>query len=97
MSPKPRIYAMPGRWIAQAACRDRGATMLVPDRRNPDEWSHTQRNGVACARYICSGCGVRAECRAWACGGEDDDDPVPHHVAGGLTPSERRQLRDGRR
>lgn len=97
MSPKPRIYAMPGRWIAQAACRDRGDTMLVPDRSDSSRWTATARNAAVLARYICSGCGVRAECRAWACAGEDDDDPVPHHVAGGLTPSERKQLRERRR
>ena len=45
------------------------------------------------ARNLCNSCPVLTPCREWAL---QDPDPVPMHVAGGLTVRERRRLRNTR-
>lgn len=78
------------RWANRAACI--GSTdHLMPE--NVMKARHVSRRippkhvgAIEQARIVCRACPVLAECMAWVLGPED---PVPHHVAAGMTPFER--------
>lgn len=90
---------MPGRWTDRAACRGQTATMAMPDLHRDDGrpggvYTVRQRAHVAAARTLCAGCPVRDECAAWALA---HPDPAAGMMAGGMTPSQRRDVRNRRR
>jgi hypothetical protein len=72
-----------GDWRHRAACRDVDPELFYPaaDSGPPIEAQ------VAEAKTVCAGCPVRAECLTFAMSA------LPHGVAGGLTPAERRRYR----
>jgi hypothetical protein len=80
----------PGPWVAKAACRGRhdlmcyNATNVLSD--PPARFKTETEQAVA----ICLTCPVITECRSWAL---TTPDPAFDHVAGGLTPWERRKIR----
>jgi hypothetical protein len=80
----------PGDWKQQAACKGKynlmcyGATNVLVE--NPRRFTEESERAVA----ICMTCPVMAECREWAM---STPDPAFDHVAGGLTPWERRNIR----
>lgn len=65
-------------WRDRAACRDIESDVFFPEKG---------ANATA-ARLICSGCGVRAECLAYALSANER-----HGMWGGLTDRQRRPLR----
>ncbi len=82
---------MTEQWMAAAECSCAGDVMLLPETRQRTVVHRHTATAVA----ICTICPVKAECRTWACAG--DNDPVPAHIAGGLTPRQREQVRRQRR
>lgn len=71
-------------WRALARCRD----IADPEIFFPTaESGHLLETEVAEARKVCAGCPVTEQCLAFA------RERLPHGIAGGLTPAERR--RDG--
>jgi len=80
----------PGPWIKQGACRGRhnvmcyAATNVIAER--PGRFKAETEAAVA----ICINCPVLQQCRSWAL---TTPDPAVDHVAGGLTPWERKNIR----
>lgn len=74
------VYALPGDWADDAACRGAVETMTydLPPSTN------------AQAKAVCGRCPVIAACRTWAL---TCPDPAQGMVAGGLTPPERNRVR----
>lgn len=86
----------PGLWVTDAACRGLNHKMVLP--LNITYTARYQRYAgvvaqVAEAKAICAECPVLAECRIWAL---TTPDPAIDHVAGALTPWERRTIRKQR-
>jgi hypothetical protein len=73
-------------WRSRAACRGWDPELFFPAAEDGPEY----RTQVAAAKHVCSGCPVRAACLAEALV------RIPHGIAGGLTPEERRDLAGGR-
>jgi hypothetical protein len=80
----------PGPWVAKAACRGRSDLMCYTQinviAERPGKFTAATETAVA----ICLTCPVIAECRSWAL---TTPDPAVDHVAGGLTPWERKNIR----
>lgn len=74
-------------WRTRASCRDVDPEIFFPTA----ETGPMLDAEVAVARAVCGGCSVRAECLAFA------RQRLPHGVAGGMTPGERRRLDGGPR
>lgn len=80
----------PGPWKRHGACRGKheimcyAATNVIAER--PGRFTEQSERAVA----VCLTCPVIAECRTWAM---STPDPAFDHVAGGLTPWERRTIR----
>lgn len=79
------LIAAPGDWAASAECARVGADMSLHD--GQDERSASSRARKA----VCDRCTVLDACREWAL---TVPDPAIAHVAGGLHPFERAQLRN---
>lgn len=86
----------PARWVDHAACRGTSGHLL-PERalktrhgRVPAEHAHQVGKALA----MCAVCPVLEQCRAWSTDGFED--PVPHHIAGGMHPFERMKARRAR-
>lgn len=90
---------IPGRWTEHAACRGRMAVMAPPCLNKAhgvhDRLNVRQRGQIAQAKALCAQCPVLEECTAWALGGLDD--PAVGMVAAGMTPNQRRLVRNRRR
>ena len=89
MTPQPdsRIYYPPtGEWAIQAACK--GARGVMDGERIAGKGGGTS---WAQARRFCASCPVRDECLAHALEHEE-----PHGMWGGMTPNERRGVKQSR-
>ena len=79
----------PGGWIVDAACKgQRMYYQTIQAQTNqvgPEERKFEKR-----ALLICKACPVIEDCRTWAM---QPNDPAVDHIAGGLTPRQRRDLR----
>lgn len=75
----------------EVACWHQGHRWMVPsfDTRRP--YTAADRQRINQAKADCHRCPVLDTCRRYAL---SPVDPVPFHVAGGLTPAERRQIRN---
>lgn len=79
----------PGPWVNEAACRGRNDIMVLPC--GSARMSQRRIRDLAePAKEICGTCVVIEPCRDWAL---TTPDPAVDHIAGGLTPAERQQLR----
>ena len=83
----PRNYrrdlpASPGDWAERAACARTKTDMGL--------FSNASPQAVESRRLVCSGCPVLDDCKAWAL---TVPDPAFGHMAGGLAPAERSQIR----
>jgi hypothetical protein len=85
------IAQAPGPWVVAAACADSDISMEVAEPGGPARWHHTPAEAAAVA--VCRTCPVLEPCRTWAL---TEPDPAVGHVAGGLTPRDRRWKRIGR-
>lgn len=74
-------------WIEHAACKGMTDVFFAPDYENPA----VRRTRLLMAQRTCAGCPVLLECRAWATAGGSDQ--LAESYAGGLTASERKQIR----
>jgi WhiB family redox-sensing transcriptional regulator len=83
--PKP-----PGDWITRGACRGRHDLFVYPVTNIISEREARHREQTAKAVAICVTCPVITECRSWAL---TMPDPAFDHIAGGLSPWERKRLR----
>ncbi len=82
----------PGDWIDHAACR--GRRMFYDcNQAQKQRLSYADKAFEREALEVCASCPVLGECRSWAM---QDVDPAVDHVAGGLTPRQRHDLRKGR-
>lgn len=80
------------RWRSYAACN--GHTHLLTETYRVNRPMKGNLATIARAKTICNTCPVIDNCRNWALEGWDD--PVSHHIAGGLTPHERHTIRRNR-
>lgn len=71
----------PPDWHADSLCKEVDGEIFFPDNYHP-------ANTLA-ARRICATCDVKLICLKWAL-----DTCEPHGILGGLTPNERKALRD---
>lgn len=69
-------------WRSRASCRNADPEIFFPTA----EAGPQLEAEVAAARAVCGGCPVRPACLAFA------RERLPHGIAGGLTPGERRRL-----
>lgn len=67
-------------WRDSAACAESDPEIWFP---KSSAWSPGHPAWTV-PRFICQGCPVLAECRAWV-----DENPQPEGMFGGLTPAER--------
>jgi hypothetical protein len=72
-----------GDWRHRAACRGVDPELFYPVAEDGPPYEEQ----VAAAKAVCAGCPVRAECLAFALVA------LPHGIAGGMTPAERRRHR----
>lgn len=80
-------------WMEHAACRG-SLNHLIPERlmkTRRDRIPAAFKAQVEAARLVCASCPVLEACRIWCV--DSADDPVPHHIAAGLTPQERSKVR----
>lgn len=81
----------PGEWVADAACKTERMWYRTiaahAGRTRPDELEWEAR-----MLAICQACPVLSQCREWALG---DIEPATDHIAGGLTPRQRWEIRRG--
>lgn len=83
----------PGEWRHQAACR--GQTMFYAAiQAHNNRVSIKDREMERAALASCQSCEALQACRAWAL---QPIEPATDHVAGGLTPRQRNEIRKGRR
>ncbi len=80
-------HGRPGDFRHRAACRSVDPEVFFPVAEAGPELARE----VGIAKRVCAGCPVRSECLTWALAHQ------PHGIAGGLTETERVQLRHGRR
>jgi hypothetical protein len=89
---------IPGRWTEHAACCGQTAVMAPPCLNKPyaseDRLTVRQRGEIAAARVLCFQCPVLGECTAWAL--DSAEDPAIGMVAAGMTPNQRRLVRNRR-
>lgn len=72
----------PPEWIAEALCAETDPAIFFPD----------IGGSIAAPKRVCNACPVRAECMESAL----EDEPG-HGIYGGLTPMERRAVRNDRK
>jgi hypothetical protein len=70
-------------WRHHSACRGTDPELFFPVATS----GLAHQAQVQRAKAVCSGCPVREQCLAWAL------EALPHGIAGGLTETERQQLR----
>lgn len=80
--------AVPGWWVADAACKGDTASMALPERAG-------RQGPTIQARFLrlrerCLACPVYDQCREWAL---TKPDPAPGMYAAGMTESERERMR----
>jgi WhiB family redox-sensing transcriptional regulator len=80
----------PGPWLAEGACRGRHDRMCYAQTNVIAERPGRFQQQTEVAVAICMTCPVLQQCRNWAL---TTPDPAVDHVAGGLTPWERRNIR----
>lgn len=81
----------PGEWVKDAACKGRKMYYEL-NNAHVNKVSEDERKWEKRALMLCRACPVVTECRTWAM---QDIDPAVDHIAGGLTPRQRRDIRRG--
>lgn len=84
--------AAPGDWRQDAACRGRRMYYRVLQ-AHAQPISRAEKAWELETVEVCHACPVIAECREWAL---TSPDPAFDHIAGGLTPRQRSDIRAGR-
>lgn len=88
----PQLPTPPGPWVAEALCAQVGGDGWFPDRAAPGSESLSNPVSVDDAKAVCARCPVRQQCLAYAL-----DNDETYGIWGGLSPRERRTLRNDRK
>ena len=84
--PSLGVLAASDAWISEGACRGH-RDVFWPE---GDDAQKTARTAMFAAKRICQACPVNLECREYALAHES----ITHGIWGGLTPRERRRIRE---